>query len=101
MSKPTAAARGTEVAVWDAPQTVVDPELSTSLVDLAMIRAVTVDGASATVELALTAPSYPLADWLAEQVWQTVPQIPSIQTVYALWTHRDSRRARRGSSGST
>jgi len=68
-------------AAWDALQRIVDPDLRASPMDLEMIRAVTVDGVTATVELVLTLPACPLAAWLAEQVRQAVLLLPGIQAV--------------------
>jgi metal-sulfur cluster biosynthetic enzyme len=50
-----------EVAVWEALQRVIDPELGVSLVDLGLIRSVTVADGRTLIELALTTPLCPLA----------------------------------------
>jgi len=81
MNGPTDSACAAEAAVWDALRAVVDPELGGSLVDLGMIRAVRVAGTTATVELALTMPGCPLADWLEDQVRSAMLQVPGIQVV--------------------
>jgi metal-sulfur cluster biosynthetic enzyme len=81
MNRPTDRSGATEVAVWDALRSVVDPELGANLVDLGMIRAVLVVGHTATVELALTMPGCPLAEWLAQQVRSAVLQLSGIQDV--------------------
>jgi metal-sulfur cluster biosynthetic enzyme len=67
MSSPRTSAEH-ELAVWDALQSVVDPELGFSLVDLDMIRSVAVVDDRVVIELALTTPGCPLGDVLVETV---------------------------------
>jgi metal-sulfur cluster biosynthetic enzyme len=81
ISGPTDRSSAAEAAVWDALRTVVDPELGASLVDLGMIRGVQVAAHTATIELALTMPGCPLAEWLEERVRSAVLQIAGIQAV--------------------
>jgi metal-sulfur cluster biosynthetic enzyme len=81
MNGPTDRSDGAEAAVWDALRTVVDPELGASLVELGMIRSVQVASTTVTIELALTMPGCPLAEWLEDQVRSAVLQLPGIQAV--------------------
>lgn len=77
----TAAVHNTplEAAVWRAIQSVIDPELGFSLVDLGMVRSVTVTETHALIELALTTPICPLADWLAEKLREAALKTPGVQ----------------------
>jgi len=51
--------------------------LGASLVDLATIRLIVVNGTTAIVELALTIAGCPLAEWLTEQMGQTYRYSPA------------------------
>ena len=81
MNRATDKSEAAEAAVWDALRRVVDPALGASLADLGMICADQVAGHTARVELGLTMPGCPLAEWLEQQVRSAVLQIPGIQDV--------------------
>lgn len=81
MNGPTDRSSAAEATVWDALRTVVDLHLGASLVDLGMIRSVQLAAHTATIELALTMPGCPLAEWLEDQVRSAVLQLPGIQAV--------------------
>ncbi len=80
-----------EIAVWGALQRVIDPELGVSLVDLGLIRSVTVANGRALIELALTTPLCPLADVLEHEVRTAALSTPGLREaevilVDAPWT---------------
>jgi len=60
---------------------VIDPELGDNIVDLGMVRAVTVDGGIATVEVALTIAGCPLRDQLRSDVERHAGGVPGIERV--------------------
>ncbi len=70
-----------EIAVWEALQRVIDPELGVSLVDLGLIRSVTVANGRALIELALTTPLCPLAGVLEHEVRTAALGTPGIREV--------------------
>ncbi len=80
-----------EVAVWEALQRVIDPELGVSLVDLGLIRSVTVADGRALIELALTTPLCPLVGVIEHEIRTAALEAPGIREaevilVDAPWT---------------
>ncbi|MEN9934189.1 MAG: hypothetical protein RLZZ387_768 [Chloroflexota bacterium] len=80
MSSPRTSAE-LELAIWDALQSVVDPELGVRLVDLGMIRSVEVLGDRVAIDLALTTPGCPLADVLVEEVCAAARDVTGVTAV--------------------
>ncbi|HVC24921.1 MAG TPA: Mrp/NBP35 family ATP-binding protein [Acidimicrobiales bacterium] len=67
--------------VLAALRAVVDPELHDNVVDLGMIRDVTVDGPAVHVEVALTVASCPLRSQIREDVEHHVGRLPGVSSV--------------------
>jgi len=67
--------------VRKALQRVIDPELGASIVDLNMVRQVTVTDRKVNIQLVLTAPVCPLADWIVQQVRQVVNALRGVEQV--------------------
>jgi ATP-binding protein involved in chromosome partitioning len=99
----TATAGGTEsgapsavhLALTEALRGVVDPELGENVVDLGMVRSLTVSGRKVTVELALTIAGCPLRTQLhddVERVALSVEEIDEVAVVIATMD-RDERAA--------
>jgi ATP-binding protein involved in chromosome partitioning len=75
---------GTDDLVADvraALQGVIDPELGDSIVDLGMVRSITVDDGSVTVEIALTIAGCPLRNQIRSDVERRVTGLPGISFV--------------------
>jgi ATP-binding protein involved in chromosome partitioning len=60
---------------------VIDPELGRSVVELDMVRDISIEDARVAVTIALTVPGCPLRASFEEQVAQTVGTLPSVQSV--------------------
>jgi len=71
----------TRARVLEALRPVQDPELHRSLVDLGMIKEVTIEGASVRVQVELTTPACPLRERIREDVERAVRALPGVQTV--------------------
>jgi ATP-binding protein involved in chromosome partitioning len=71
----------TRELVLEALRPVQDPELHRSLVDLGMIKEVTIEGASVRVQVELTTPACPLRERIREDVERAVRALPGVQTV--------------------
>ena len=65
--------------ILDALQTVMDPEMGMSVVDLGMIREVHIKGQAVEIQMVLTAPFCPLADFLTEQVRQAAAAVRGVK----------------------
>lgn len=68
-------------AVLEVLKPVQDPELRKSLVDLNMIRNVTVDGQNVSFTLVLTTPACPLRQFIVEDCERAVKTLPGVETV--------------------
>ncbi|WP_448576959.1 iron-sulfur cluster carrier protein ApbC [Thermomicrobium sp.] len=71
----------TRERVLEALRPVQDPELHRSLVDLGMIKEVTIEGASVRIQVELTTPACPLRERIREDVVRAVRALPGVQTV--------------------
>jgi ATP-binding protein involved in chromosome partitioning len=71
----------TRERVLEALRPVQDPELHRSLVDLGMIKEVTIEGASVRVQVELTTPACPLRERIREDVERAVRALPGVRTV--------------------
>ena len=74
-----------QAAVLQALTAVEDPEMPVSIVDLGMVRRVTVSGGAAIVQLAPTFLACP-ARWLVEaEVKQSVTRVPNVTECDVVW----------------
>jgi len=80
----------TGAQVLDALRPVVDPELVISVVDLGLIRGITVDAADGTVqiELTLTSPMCPLGPQIIAAVRAAAESLPDVSAadVQLVWS---------------
>ncbi|MGK7943431.1 MAG: Mrp/NBP35 family ATP-binding protein [Microcystaceae cyanobacterium] len=67
--------------VLDVLRPVQDPELQKSLVELNMIRNVSIDGKKVSFTLVLTTPACPLREFIVEDCQKAVKQLPNIEEV--------------------
>jgi radical SAM protein with 4Fe4S-binding SPASM domain len=74
-------ARATPEAVRDALRSVMDPELSLSVVDLGLIYGIAIDGSTARITMTLTAPGCPLHEVMADWVRRAALGVPGIEAV--------------------
>ena len=71
----------TKEMVMQALQTVLDPELGMSVVELGLIYDVTLEGGRVGVTMTLTAPGCPIHDSMSEWVRQAVSRVPEVTDV--------------------
>jgi ATP-binding protein involved in chromosome partitioning len=71
----------TREEILRALEDVIDPELGRSVVELDMVRDISIEDARVEVTIALTVPGCPLRASFEEQVAQTVGTLPSVQSV--------------------
>jgi phenylacetate-CoA oxygenase PaaJ subunit len=87
--------------VWQALQTVEDPELPVSIVDLGLVRGVRVDGDDVTVEVTFTAMGCPCIGWIQEDIRTCLARLPGVGRVEVRvvwdppWTPADVRPSAR------
>jgi phenylacetate-CoA oxygenase PaaJ subunit len=74
-------AEGTEEDVWNALESVEDPELPVSVVDLGLIYEVSVDDGRAAIDLTVTYSGCPGRDMIVSDVEQAVRDVDGIETV--------------------
>jgi ATP-binding protein involved in chromosome partitioning len=67
--------------VMNALKAVMDPEIHRNVVDLNMVRDLRIDGGTVSFTLALTIPSCPLRDQIAEDARRAVGALPGVQSV--------------------
>ena len=88
----------------DALRRVHDPEYPVSVIDMGLIRGLTIEGATAEVKLTYTSMGCPCKEMIADDVRDALLAVPGvehvqIEEVFEPWTHRDlSPRARRARS---
>jgi ATP-binding protein involved in chromosome partitioning len=68
-------------SILEVLRPVQDPELQKSLVDLNMIRNVTVDGGKVSFTLVLTTPACPLREFIVEDCQKAVKQLSDVESV--------------------
>jgi metal-sulfur cluster biosynthetic enzyme len=73
--------RVTRENVMEALQTVLDPELGMSIVELGLVYGVTVNGGQVTVTMTLTAPGCPIHDSMEQWVRQAVSRVAGVSEV--------------------
>ena len=76
-----AAAAVTPARVTEALRSVLDPELSLSVVELGLIYGIAIDGSAVRITMTLTAPGCPLHDVMTDWVRQAVLGIPGVKRV--------------------
>lgn len=62
-------------------KTVFDPEIPVNIYDLGLIYRIEIDGTTCHIDMTLTAPSCPAADFLVEDIRQKVADIEGIDHV--------------------
>lgn len=62
-------------------KTVFDPEIPINVYDLGLIYKIDVNDNNVTIDMTLTAPGCPMADFIAEDVKQKVESISDIENV--------------------
>lgn len=62
-------------------KTVFDPEIPVNVYDLGLIYKVDIQGDTCNIEMTLTAPGCPAADFLVEDICQKVGTVKGINTV--------------------
>ncbi len=85
----------TEDEVRSALATVIDPEIGANLIELNMIKRINISEDRVVVDLVLTAPGCPLANYIVEGARMAVAAVPGIKSaeVNVLdepWTPPDS-----------
>lgn len=76
----------TEAQVREAMSRVIDPELRKDLIELEMVRAITIDGGHVTVGVALTIPGCPLKATIDGDVQREVGSIEGVTSVLVDFT---------------
>ncbi len=71
----------TSEQVTDALRSVLDPELSLSVVDLGLIYGVAIEGRAVRITMTLTAPGCPLHDVMTDWVRRAVLGVPGVEHV--------------------
>lgn len=70
----------TEEKIVDALKTVFDPEIPVNIYDLGLIYRVENNGGDVEIDMTLTAPNCPAADFIAEDVKQKVEGIEGVKS---------------------
>lgn len=84
----------TEHDVIEALRPVEDPELHRSIVELGMVRNVTIEGATVSLTVVLTVPGCPLRNEIQRRVDTAVTALDGVETVSIEWGHMtDEERA--------
>ncbi|MBE7385938.1 MAG: Mrp/NBP35 family ATP-binding protein [Leptolyngbya sp. SIO1E4] len=68
-------------SILDVLRPVQDPELQKSLVELNMIRNVTIDDGAVSFTLVLTTPACPLREFIVEDCEKAVRQLPGVKSI--------------------
>jgi metal-sulfur cluster biosynthetic enzyme len=71
----------TEKEVYEALRECYDPEIPINVVDLGLIYGVTIDESSIRVEMTMTTPHCPMADFLVEDVKSKLRELDSAKSV--------------------
>lgn len=62
-------------------KTVFDPEIPVNVYDLGLIYKIDVNGNDVAIDMTLTAPGCPMADFIAEDVKQKVQSVKGVENV--------------------
>ena len=71
----------TSERVMEALRTVLDPELSLSVVDLGLVYGVAIEGHTVRITMTLTAPGCPIHDEMTDWVRRAVLGVPGVEHV--------------------
>lgn len=71
----------TEETVRQALRSVYDPEISINVQDIGLIYEVTVSGSHVHVKHTLTSMMCPFADYICEEIYKAVINIPGVESV--------------------
>jgi ATP-binding protein involved in chromosome partitioning len=71
----------TEEDVRAALASVIDPEIGANLIELNMIKRIAISEDEVAIDLVLTAPGCPLANYIVEGARQSVVAIPGVKNV--------------------
>ena len=87
---PTAAPSQQEIAIRSALETVMDPELNLSVIDLGLIREIVIGEGRTTVRMLLTTPFCPYAPQIIEEIKMAartvVPQECEVEVLPDPWS---------------
>lgn len=70
-----------EADVWKALRTIYDPEIPVSIVDLHLVRAVSITGNTVNIRMTLTAPTCGMGPVLVGDVEYRVGKVPNVRAV--------------------
>lgn len=84
-----------EGAVRGALAEIMDPELPLSIVDLGLMRDVTVEAGRVEVTMTFTSMGCPCRDWIVDDVKERVQQFPDVEEVEVkiVWDQPWTRRS--------
>jgi metal-sulfur cluster biosynthetic enzyme len=71
----------TEKDVRAALASVIDPEIGANLIELNMVKQITISEDEVDIDLVLTAPGCPLAHYIVEAARQSIAAIPGVKNV--------------------
>jgi metal-sulfur cluster biosynthetic enzyme len=66
---------------------VIDPELGVDIVNLGLLRNVSIEGARADVRFTVTTPACPLSDYIENEIRTCLWQLPGIRTIDVTCEH--------------
>ncbi len=70
-----------EEMIWNELKGVMDPEYPISIVDLGLVKGVSVLGGKATVKVTFTSTGCPCMDWIINDVKETVSKLDGVDEV--------------------
>lgn len=71
----------TEAEIVRMLKTVFDPEIPVNVYDLGLIYKIDMNGNDVAIDMTLTAPGCPMADFIAEDVKQKVQSVKGVENV--------------------
>ena len=75
------AAMADTTAIESALRGVIDPELGADIVDLGMVKGISVDGSHVTLQIALTIAACPMRDQIESDAVRKVTALPGVEAV--------------------
>ncbi len=75
------AAMADATTIESALRGVIDPELGTDIVDLGMVKGITIEGSSVTLQIALTIAACPMRDQIESDAVRKVAALPDVDEV--------------------
>ena len=84
-----------EAAVRNTLAEIMDPELPLSIVDLGLLRGVTVEAGRVEVTMTFTSMGCPCRDWIVDDVRERIQQFPDVEQVEVkiVWNESWTRRS--------